>query len=80
MLDLRHEDLAIVELVIPDGSRAAGRLVSELDLPERARLISITHDDVYTIASGESRLHAGDRVMAILAPALREALERAVGT
>ncbi len=80
MLDLRHEDLAIVELVIPDGSRAEGRLVSELDLPDRARLISITHDDTYAIASGESRLHAGDRIMAILAPALREALERAVGT
>jgi Trk K+ transport system NAD-binding subunit len=53
--------------------------VSELDLPERARLISITHDDTYAIASGESRLHAGDRIMAILAPGLRDALERAVG-
>jgi Trk K+ transport system NAD-binding subunit len=80
MLDLRHQDLAIVELVIPDGSRAEGRLVSELDLPDRARLISITHNDTYTIAAGDSRLHAGDRIMAILAPALRDALERAVGT
>jgi trk system potassium uptake protein len=78
LLDLRREGLEIVELVIAAGSPAAGRAVRDLKLPDRARLISISRDGISEIAVGESELHPGDSVLAILAPSAREQLRRAL--
>jgi trk system potassium uptake protein TrkA len=72
LLDLRREGLEIVELVIDVDSPAAGRMVRDLNLPDDSRLISITRDGPSEIAVGESQLRPGDRVLAILAPGVRE--------
>src|SRR3569623_2445213 len=41
LLDLRDEQLEIIEVEVPDGSPAAGCRVSELALPEGSLIISI---------------------------------------
>jgi trk system potassium uptake protein len=78
LVDLRREGLEIVELVIAAGSPAAGRPVRELNLPDQARLISISRDGISEIAVGESELRPGDSVLAILAPSAKEQFRRAL--
>src|SRR5213079_2321979 len=42
LIDLKRENLEIVEFAIGEGSPAAGKYVRELNLPSRSRLISVT--------------------------------------
>jgi len=68
LIDLKRENLEIVEFAIGSGSPAAGKYVRELNLPNRSRLISVTRDGRAEIAIGETQLAPGDLVMAILEP------------
>lgn len=80
LLDLRGEGLEIVELVIAAGSPAAGLAVRELNLPDQARLISISRDGISEIAVGGSELRPGDSVLAILAASAKEQFRRTLLT
>jgi trk system potassium uptake protein len=68
LLELRKENLEIVEVEIKPGSSAAGKRVEELRLPESARLISVMREGKAEIAVGSTELRAGDQVLAILEP------------
>jgi trk system potassium uptake protein TrkA len=68
LLELRKENLEIVEVEIKKSSAAAGKKVEELHLPHTARLISVVRDGRAEIAVGSTELHAGDQVLAILEP------------
>jgi trk system potassium uptake protein TrkA len=68
LLELRREKLEIVEVEIGQGSRADGKRVEQLRLPENARLISVMRGGVAEIAVGATELRAGDQVLAIIAP------------
>ena len=68
LLELRRENLEIVEVEIARGSPAEGRRVEELRLPENARLISVMHGGQAEIAVGSTELHPGDQVLAIIEP------------
>jgi len=76
LLDLRRENLEIVEFAIDHGSPAAGRTVRELNLPGKSRLISVSRQGRAEIAIGETELRPGDLVMAILEPGAEEDLKR----
>src|SRR5919199_839403 len=76
LLELRKENLEIVEVMIDDGAPAAGRTVEALDLPEGSRLISIMRNGRSEIAVGSSELHPGDQVLAILQPGKEDELRR----
>ena len=76
LIDLKRENLEIVEFAIGDGSPAAGRYVRELNLPSRSRLISVTRDGRAEIAIGDTQLAPGDLVMAILEPDVEDDLKR----
>jgi trk system potassium uptake protein TrkA len=78
LLDLRHENLEIVEVVIGKGSPSTGKKVQGLELPEEARLISVTRDGQSEIALGSTTLQNGDRVLAILQPGKEEELRKAL--
>jgi trk system potassium uptake protein TrkA len=78
LLDLRHENLEIVEVVIGKESPSAGKMVEGLSLPEDARLISVTRDGQSEIAVGSTTLQKGDRVLAILQPGREEELRKAL--
>jgi trk system potassium uptake protein len=76
LLELRKENLEIVEVQIDKGSPSAGKTVERLALPEGARLISIMRDGRSEIAVGATRLEPGDQVLAILEPGKEDELRR----
>jgi trk system potassium uptake protein TrkA len=76
LLELRKENLEIVEIEIASGAVAAGKRVEELRLPPNARLVSVMRDGAAEIAVGATELRVGDQVLAILEPGAEEALRR----
>jgi len=68
LLQLRKENLEIVEVEIGAGAEADGKRIEQLRLPDTLRLISIMRGGSAEIAVGSSELHAGDQVLAILEP------------
>jgi trk system potassium uptake protein TrkA len=76
LLELRKENLEIVEVMIDEGAPAAGRRVEALDLPEGSRLISVMRNGRSEIAVGATELHPGDQVLAILQPGKEDELRR----
>jgi trk/ktr system potassium uptake protein len=76
LLELRKENLEIVEVQIDNGAPAAGQTVERLDLPEGSRLISIMRNGRSEIAVGSTELRPGDQVLAILQPGKEDELRR----
>jgi trk system potassium uptake protein TrkA len=76
LLELRKENLEIVEVQIDKGSPCAGRTVEKLRLPEGSRLISVMRDGQAEIAVGSTELRPGDQVLAILQPGKEDELRK----
>jgi trk system potassium uptake protein TrkA len=76
LLELRKENLEIVEVQIDEKSPSAGKRVERLALPDGVRLISVTRDGEAEIAVGATELRAGDQVLAILRPGKEDELRR----
>jgi trk system potassium uptake protein TrkA len=76
MLNLRHENLEIIELNVTSGSPIVGQPVKGIRMPKNTRLISVTRDNQSTIAVGDTVVQPGDRVMAILEPSKEDELVR----
>ena len=76
LLELRKENLEIVEVQIDKGSPSAGKTVEKLRLPEGSRLISVMRDGKAEIAVGSTELQPGDQVLAILQPGKEDELRQ----
>jgi trk system potassium uptake protein TrkA len=76
LLELRGENLEIVEVQIDSDSPSAGRSVEALSLPEGSRLISVMRNGQAEIAVGSTVLEAGDQVLAILESGKEDELRR----
>lgn len=76
LLELRRENLEIVEVQIDGDSPSAGKSVERLSLPEGSRLISVMRNGRAEIAVGATVLEAGDQVLAILEPGKEDELRR----
>jgi trk system potassium uptake protein TrkA len=76
LLELRKENLEIVEVQIDKDSPSAGKTVDTLKLPEGSRLISVMRNGKAEIAVGSTRLEPGDQVLAILEPGKEDELRR----
>jgi trk system potassium uptake protein TrkA len=76
LLQLRKENLEIVEMLIDKDSPSVGKRVDVLRLPEGARLISVMRNGAAEIADPETELQAGDQVLAILEPGKEDELRR----
>jgi trk system potassium uptake protein TrkA len=74
LLELRKENLEIVEVQIDEESPSAGKPISRLPLPEGSQLISIVRDGKARIADGDTMLEPGDQVLAILQPGKEDEL------
>ncbi|MHB0866677.1 MAG: potassium channel family protein [Thermoleophilia bacterium] len=78
LLKLKHGEMALTEITLGDDSRGAGRLVGELALPRGVVLAAVMREGEVIVPGGETRLAAGDEVLAVtsvdLEPALFEAL------
>ena len=76
LLELRGENLEIVEVAIDGESPSVGRSIEALSLPEGSRLISVMRGGQAEIAVGSTVLEAGDQVLAILEPGKEDELRR----
>ena len=76
LLELRKENLEIVEVQIPKGAPSVGKKVERLPLPEGARLISVMRNGQSEIAVGSTELQEGDQVLELLQPGKEDELRR----
>jgi trk system potassium uptake protein TrkA len=76
LLELRKENLEIVEVQIAKGAPSVGKRVEKLSLPAGSRLISVMRGGQAEIAVGATELRAGDQVLAILEPGKEDELRR----
>lgn len=68
---LRHVDGDIVDYTAAQDSRAAGRLVRELALPEGVVIAIIARGRQIIPPHGNTRIEAGDHVIVVMRPAAR---------
>jgi trk system potassium uptake protein TrkA len=68
LLELRRENLEIIEVEVDPRCPCIGKTVERLGLPAGSRLISLVRDGHAELVDGETVLHAGDQVLAILEP------------
>ncbi len=80
LLELRKENLEIVELTIDDSANSHGKRVGALRLPEGARIISVVRDGTAEIPDEQTQLQAGDQILAILEPGKEDELRRVLLT
>jgi trk system potassium uptake protein TrkA len=76
LLELRKENLEIVEMTIDENAKSKGRRVGALKLPEGARIISVVRNGSAEIPDEQTQLEAGDQVLAILEPGKEDELRR----
>jgi trk system potassium uptake protein len=76
LLELRKENLEIIEVQIARDSPCAGKRVERLSLPEGSRLISVMGNGRSEIAVGSTELQPGDQVLAILEPGKEDELRK----
>ena len=76
LLELRQENLAIVELQIEPDSPVAGKRVGGLRLPEGTRVISVMRQGRSQLAEDSTVIRPGDQVLAVLEPGKEDELCR----
>jgi trk system potassium uptake protein len=78
LLELRKENLEIVELQIDKDSPVAGKRVGGLRLPDGSRLISVMRAGRSELAEDSTVIRPGDQVLAVLEPGKEDELRRAL--
>jgi hypothetical protein len=73
-LDLRDEQLEIIEVEVTNGAPAAGKPVSDMELPDGALIISVLREDGGFVPKADTMIEAGDEVLLVLDPGLEDAI------
>jgi trk system potassium uptake protein len=76
LLELRKENLEIVEVQLDADSPCVGQPVSGLTLPAGSRLITVMREGQAQMADGATELRAGDQVLAVLEPGKEDELRK----
>jgi trk system potassium uptake protein len=76
LLQLRKENLEIVEVQLEPDSPCVGKKIGGIELPGGARLITVMREGHAQMADGATELKAGDQVLAVLEPGKEEELRR----
>ena len=74
LLDLRDEQLEIIEVEVPEGSPVIGQRVSEISLPEGSLIISILRDGRGFVPKADTVVQDGDEVLLVLDPGLEDSI------
>ena len=72
LLALEEEKLEIIELEVGEGSPAAGKRVSEVNLPEGCLIISVLRGGDGFVPKADTVIEGGDEVLLVLDPGLEE--------
>jgi trk system potassium uptake protein len=76
LLELRKENLEIVEVQLDENSPCVGKELSRITLPAGSRLITVMREGQAQMADGTTKLKAGDQVLAVLEPGKEEELRK----
>lgn len=76
---LQHVDADIVDYAVMAGSRAAGRCVKDLALPEGVIIALVSRDDTIIPPQGSTRLEVGDHVIVITKSSNRALVDHIFG-
>src|SRR5881396_825761 len=68
LLDLKQEQLEIIELEVSGDAPAAGRAISELQLPDGCLVVSVLRDGTGFVPKADTVIESGDEVLAVLNP------------
>ena len=60
LLDLRDEQLEIIEVEVGQGAPAAGRTVADVELPDGSLIISVLRNGRGFVPNSETVIDAGD--------------------
>jgi trk system potassium uptake protein TrkA len=74
LLDLKQEQLEIIELEVSAEASAAGRRISELQLPDGCLVVSVLRNGTGFVPKADTVVEAGDEVLAVLNPGDESAL------
>ena len=74
---LRHVEGDIVDYTVGKESRAAGRQVKDLALPDGVVIALVARNDQIIPPQGKTRIEAGDHVIVVLRPATRQLVDQA---
>jgi trk system potassium uptake protein len=76
LLELRKENLEIVEVQLDADSPCVGKAINRVKLPSGSRLITVMREGEAQMADGGTQLKAGDQVLAVLEPGKEEELRK----
>jgi trk/ktr system potassium uptake protein len=68
LLDLRQEQLEIIELEVAEDASAAGKQIGELELPDGCLVVSVLRNGTGFVPKADTVIEAGDEVLAVLNP------------
>ena len=74
LLDLRDEQLEIIELEVADQAPAAGRSVAQVALPDGCLIISVLRRGRGFVPKADTVIEPGDEVLLVLDPGLEQAV------
>ena len=75
LLDLADQGLEVIEVQVDDGSKAAGKRVGDLDMPDGSLLISVLREKSGFVPGPDTELEAGDEILAVLDPGLEPEIQ-----
>jgi trk system potassium uptake protein TrkA len=76
LMTLQHDALEIVEVRVGEGSPVVGRTLAEVRLPPDCVFSAIARGDRVVVPTGQTRIEAGDEVIAVTRPEREEELRR----
>jgi trk system potassium uptake protein TrkA len=68
LLDLKQEQLEIIEVEVMEDAPAAGRRIEELELPDGCLVVSVLRNGSGFVPNSETVIESGDEVLAVLNP------------
>jgi trk/ktr system potassium uptake protein len=68
LLNLKQEQLEIIEVEVMEDAPAAGRRIEELDLPSGTLVVSVLRNGSGFVPNAETVIEGGDEVLAVLHP------------
>jgi trk system potassium uptake protein len=79
VMKLQSGDIALVEITVPEDSRAVSHSLSELELPPETLIVTVVREDAMRIPTADMVLQKGDKVLAITSTNNKAALEGLLG-
>jgi trk/ktr system potassium uptake protein len=68
LLDLKQEQLEIIELEVSTDAPAAGLRIAEIELPDGCLVVSVLRNGAGFVPKADTLIEAGDEVLAVLNP------------